>query len=397
MALPTRHTGQTRHIRAAAVLRLFAAPVLCLAACMAATPVSLHAQTRTVTDMAGREVCIPEDVETVICSGSGCLRLLTYLGAQDRVVAVDTAETRGIPVAVDIRAYAMANPEFRTYPVFGDFRGMDNPELILGLEQQPQVILKIEGGYDYRRLEERTGIPVVVLGYGNLTHDRDVLDRSLRLMAEVVGEPERAEEVIAFFDELTGDLRNRGQHGRARYTDQRKSEPTVYIGGIAMRGGHGFSSTEPSYTPFVLLGARNVAEVEGRVVSHAVVAKEQILVWNPEYVFLDLGITGPGADTAESRPDVLDEIAGDPVYQGLSAVQQGRVYGVLPYNSYTRNFDTVLANSYYIGKVLYPDAFSDIDPRDKADEIYSFLTGIPMMDRIDSILPGQVFKPLSLE
>ena len=36
---------------------------------------------------------------------------------------------------------------------------------------------------------------------------------------------------------------------------------------------------------------------------------------------------------------------------------------------YSTNIDTVIANAYYIGKVLYPDEFRDIDPAEKADEI----------------------------
>ena len=37
------------------------------------------AAAREVSDALGRKVVIPETVERVICSGSGCLRLLTYL------------------------------------------------------------------------------------------------------------------------------------------------------------------------------------------------------------------------------------------------------------------------------------------------------------------------------
>ena len=62
---------------------------------------------RSVTDSSGRVVAIPDNVNRVICSGSGCLRLLTYLGAHDRIVAVDSIEVRGSPI--DARPYAVAN------------------------------------------------------------------------------------------------------------------------------------------------------------------------------------------------------------------------------------------------------------------------------------------------
>ena len=39
---------------------------------------------------------------------------------------------------------------------------------------------------------------------------------------------------------------------------------------------------------------------------------------------------------------------------------------------YYNNIETALADIYYVGKVLYPEQFADIDPVEKADEIYSF-------------------------
>jgi len=343
-------------------------------------------QTRTITDLAGREVTIPATVERVICSGSGALRLLTYLQAHDKIVAVDSAEM-GTPV--DVRPYAIANPQFKEYPVFGDFRGMDNPERILGLAVQPQVILKIEGGYDYEQLAARTGIPVVVLGYGNLNNDRETLNTTLRLMAEVVGAEARAEELIAFFDSLTEDLRARGAASAA--------QPTAFVGGIAARGAHGFTATDRNFTPFALLGAHNVAadqeatgtETTQAVSTHATIAREQLLEWDPDYIFLDLATTRGGGGG-------LDQLRNEPIYADMRAVQNERVFGLLPYNSYTRNFDTVLGNSYYIGTVLYPDAFADIDPYAKADEIYTFLNGAPAMAELTEMFPGNVFAPLSV-
>jgi iron complex transport system substrate-binding protein len=45
----------------------------------------------------------------------------------------------------------------------------------------------------------------------------------------------------------------------------------------------------------------------------------------------------------------------------------------LPYNWYTQNFGSVLADSYYAGKLLYPEKFEDVDIEDKTAEIYTFL------------------------
>jgi len=67
----------------------------------------------------------------------------------------------------------------------------------------------------------------------------------------------------------------------------------------------------------------------------------------------------------------------DPALQGLSAAKNGRVYGVLPYNFYNVNYETVLADAYFIGKTLYPERFEDVDPVRKANEIFAFFIGKP--------------------
>jgi iron complex transport system substrate-binding protein len=65
-------------------------------------------------------------------------------------------------------------------------------------------------------------------------------------------------------------------------------------------------------------------------------------------------------------------------YESLSAVRAGKVYVQLPYNYYSTNIDTAIADAYYLGKILYPVAFADVEPEQKADEIYQTLLGQPV-------------------
>ncbi len=337
----------------------------------------------TITDAQGRQVDVPDKVERVICSGSGCLRLLTYLQAQNLIVGVDSIEKRHTPF--DARPYAMANPQFRDYPIFGEFRGFDRPELILGLEKQPQVIFKTYGsmGHDPDELQLKTGIPVVVLNYGDLVDKRAQLYHSLRLMGQVVDHDQRAEQVIAFFNSCITDLQQRSA-GSA----EKKS---CFVGGIASKGPHGFQSTEPSYPPFVFTNAGNLAAGRKNV-RHCSIAKEQIVAWDPEILLLDLSTLQMGESAGG-----LHELKTDPSYRSLSAVREGRIYGVLPYNWYSQNFGSILADAYFTGKLLYPERFSDIDPAAKADEIYSFLVGKPMFNAMNSSFGGLVFKQIPME
>jgi iron complex transport system substrate-binding protein len=92
----------------------------------------------------------------------------------------------------------------------------------------------------------------------------------------------------------------------------------------------------------------------------------------------------------------LYELQNDPVYQGLTAVENKAVFGVLPYNWYAQNFGSILADSWFVGKVLYPDLFSDIEPEQKADEIYTFLLSKPVFQQMNQSFGQRVFKRINL-
>lgn len=373
-------TKKQKHVLKTA---LFTA-ALVVAAGAAAVPCSAGQSKTQITDAAGRKVEITSSPDHVICSGAGCLRLLTYMEAEDRAAAADSMEKTARNGA-DPRPYFLANPGLKDLPLFGEFRGRDNPELIAALEPQPEVIFKTfpNMGHDPAELQKKTGIPVVVLNYGNLTGHRKDLYRSLRIMGKVLGKTDRAEEIIDFFNEMINDLAQ-----RCTDTPEKESR-TCYVGGISYKGPHGVESTQPAYPPFVFTNARNVAEKPenpDNSLSNARVAKEKILSWNPDIIFLDLSST-----VSDPGGSALRELFSDPAYRHLDAVKKGRVYGVMPYNWYGSNFGAVFANAYFAGKILRPERFLDIDPEQKADRIFAFLVGEPVFERIDEMFEGRVF------
>lgn len=362
--------------------RLF--PIL---ACLLTLCFTAHASAdRTIKDAAGRALTLPDRVERIICSGPGSLRLATYLGAQDRVVAVDDIEVRHNQF--DARPYAIAVPAYKSKPVFGGFRGHDDPEKILGLAVQPQVIFKTFStmGHDPVELQGKTGIPVVILNYGDLSRHRDHFYGALRIMARALDIPDRAEAVIGFFDREIQDL--------ARRTKDVAPPKTCFVGGIAYRGPHGFASTEPFYPPFALVNAENIASrglATDSPLSHSIFSKETLLTADPEILFLDLSTLQMGEGQGG-----LFELRTDPVFQALTAVDQGKVFALLPYNWYAGNFGSILADAWYIGKVLYPERFQDIDPAARADEIYRFLFGIPVFDQMSALFKNMAFGRVDL-
>ncbi|ABN58252.1 MULTISPECIES: iron ABC transporter substrate-binding protein [Methanoculleus] len=330
-------------------------------------------ETVTITDGFGRSVAVPSPPESVVCSGSGCLRYLVYLQSQDLAVGVDDQEKKD--QVMEGRPYALAyGSQFKDLPLIGEFRGKDDPEKILGIG--PQVIFKTgstgtaysTSGPEADKLQEKTGIPVVAFPYGSLRSDAEKAEMyaGLRTMGGVLDKQDRAEEVIAYIEATIADL-------ESRTADIPEVErKTAYIGGVSSAGAHGIISTEPAYPPFHWVNAKNAAA--GLGTAHADVAKEALVDWDPEYIFIDLGTIQMESDGA------IGELKNDPALRGLSAAKEGRVYGVLPYNFYSVNYETILADAYFIGKTLYPDRFADIDPEEKADEIHTFFIGKPVFD-----------------
>jgi len=317
------------------------------------------------------------------------MRYLVYLQAQDLAVAVDDMEKSRNQF--EPRPYFLANPQLRDKPLFGEFRGHDNPELIVALDPAPQVIFKTYGkmGHDPVELQKKTGIPVIALDHGQLGIGKRQMEETLLLMGRIIGREQRAKDVIAFFNTAIEDLRKR----TADIPEEKR--PTCYIGGIAYRGPHGITSTEPAYPPFIFVNAANIAADPSRTSSEQLqqttFSKESLVAMDPEKIFVDLS-------TIQGSKDVsgIEQLRSDPAFAVLTAVRKGEIYGVLPYNWYSQNHGSILADAYFIGKVLYPDRFEDIDPAKKADEIYAFLVGKPVFDQMNKAFGNLAFEKIDL-
>jgi iron complex transport system substrate-binding protein len=350
-----------------------------LAGCNAANP--NKTETVSVTDLLGREVSVPADVSRVVAIGPGALRLYVYAGNLDYVVGVEQIEADS-PTG---RPYLLANPELAELPVIGQ-GGPNNtpdPEKILTLA--PDVIFSTYAtdAAAADELQAKTGIPVVVINYGSIgfgttTIFGEAVQDSLRLIGDITGQTEKAQAAIDFLQEIQQDLDSRTKD----IPDADK--PSVYVGGLGARGTHGIESTQGRYALLDAIHAKNVVDETGESGS-IMIDKEKLLAWDPDYIFIDQGGFAAVVEDYQKNPAF---------YESLSAVQNGRVYAQLPYNYYSTNIDTAIADAYYLGKILYPTAFADIDPVQKADEIYRSLLGQPAYAQMAESFGG--FKQLSL-
>lgn len=332
-----------------------------------------HIEGQTVTDLAGREVVVPTQVRRLIALGPGALRLVAYLGATDRIVGIEDMEKR-MACELYVRPYAKALDEaFFALPVVGAGGpgALPDPEKILMCRPDLIVAVSIDPG-QLDNIQGKTRVPSLYLSYGELGVWREEARRSLSLLGEVLGCSEHAAAINDYVKALEQDV------GRRTADIDENDRPSAYFGGISHKGSHGLTSTQAGYPPARLAGVRNLADGLGKT-GHFFVDKEQILVWDPDFIFVD----------AASRL-ILDQDfqQNRELYRLLSASKSGKLFSLLPYNYYNTNIELALLNAYFVGKAVYPERFGDIDMGDKAAEIMDTFLNI----RSDPEIPA--YRPL---
>ena len=334
---------------------------------------STNVQTgRTITDGAGRQVTVPETVESIVCVGVGALRYTCYMGAAELVAGVEDYEaTKGIE-----RLNNHVNHEkFQNLPITGTNGGPYAEEIIA---VAPQVIVMSKSANaDADDLQAQTGTPVVVIPGSDTTLDDNAYE-TIRILGELYGMEGRAEELTTYLKAVQQDLDSRTKN----IPDSEK--PSAYVAGVSFRGAHGFEGTEAGYGPFKLIHANNLADTTGQNGAFDI-DPEQVLSWDPDVIFLDFN----GMDL------INEDYARNPdYYHALTAVQEGKVYSQISFRSYASNLDTALADAYYAACILYPEQFADVDPVAKAGEIFEMLLGAnPYADLKEA---GYEFRPIKI-
>ena len=145
-----------------------------------------------------------------------------------------------------------------------------------------------------------------------------------------------------------------------------EDKPTVLGAAATFKGAHGIEGVYANYKLLEILNANDVTRGSSDLVGGVVVDKEQIISWNPEYIFFDF--TGLNL--------VKEDIKKNPgFYAQLTAFQNGKLYQYPNSTSYYSNVEIPIVNSYYIGSIIFPEQFKDIVFKDKANEIFKFFLG----------------------
>lgn len=313
---------------------------------------------RIVADALGRDVALPDSIKRVVCVRASAIRLVVYAGGVSYICGVEEQEARNNEFT-----HAFAHPGLVHKSVIGPGMGGD-PELIMAV--RPDVIfMSCTTIGDADELQRRTGIPVFTIEYGDIGRNRSVFYKSLQQIGKVLHTEVQVDTLISFINAQIMELKKR--------TTGEVKPRKVYVGGISYKGQKGIISTDPYYAAFGFLGVNNVASVLDSAfvspVTGTYIDWEQLIEWNPDVIFVDMGGWPLVREDFRNRPGVN---------RLLKAYRTKQMYALWPYNNHHSNFEVMLANAWYAGKVLYPERFADISMKDKTNEIMTHFVGAPI-------------------
>ena len=318
--------------------------------------------TRIITDGYGREVEIPSEIHTIIPLGNAP-RLITYLGLADRVIAVPSCEVVDMNDPTGwFKPYAYVNYEqWKDLPIVGnDSSGAGEWYAEEIVAANADLIITTYAEDVAEDIQAQTGIPVLALPSPDLFSE-DYYD-AFRLIADACGVTDRAEELIRYLQTSLEDLSNRVKN----ISDEDK--PAVLAAAATFSGSHSIDGVYANYPVFKVLDANDVALGISEKVGGVLVDKEQILAWDPEMIFFD----------SRNVALVQEDYQNDPTYfNSLQAVRNSQLYQWPNSTSHYSNVEVPLASAYYVGAMLYPDAFADLDIDAKISEIFNMFVGAP--------------------
>ena len=282
---------------------------------------------RVLTDQAGREVEVPEQIERVVALDTGLCGIILALGQWDTVVG-----TTRYTVLDDLLMEVI--PDLDQIPTPGTSTDVSIESL---LELEPDVVI---GGWeiDFIHQIEAAGIPAL---YVEPVTFEDQFDEVM-LLGQLYGEEERAEGLVDWMeDKLLQILES---------VEGEELVRTLYIWGdpadplsMGTFGGAPDIRNEMLY----YAGGENVAG--GLDQRWPNVSLEQVLTWDPEVI-----IVWGWADALEP-----EDFLNNSEWQPVSAVANQKVYKLPRWSSWSPPEVIMVLQ---MAKWLHPEQTADLDP-----------------------------------
>ena len=326
---------------------------------------------KTITDTQGREITLDNAPEKIITRSPDEARTVIALGYGDKLIAGEQATKSCLcPMTFDNTAEGC----IECFESIIDGRMPDLPEISTRYDIYFEKIAALKPDLifcgnlkDAEAFEDKIGCPVVVLGGQGWNFGEDGYYNSIRVAGQALDAEDKADELIAFakgkvemIESVTDDLKP-------------EDRPKVYF---ASRGagagfydpkeGRDFTRTEPKYDPLSMAGGINIAsEINGSTVN---VALEQIIAWNPDFIFISNSDAGNNTG--------LEFIKNSPELSSINAIKNGNVYNCFYPHCRGTPPDRNLLNMMYMAKVLHPEDFKDLDLEKEGNEIFKAFLGV---------------------
>lgn len=338
---------------------------------------STDTDTVTVTDMIGREVTVaPGSYQRVVCIGAGALRMYSYIGDTALLCGVEDIDNTTLadrPKMFDgvARPYVLVYGDvFAALPscgVGGPNAQAAEAEKILSC--QPDIIIsEYEDVEKADALQQQVGVPVIALRAGVDGVFAEAFPGSLRLLGQLFGREDRAEELISFIESETAEITRR----TADVAEADK--PGVYICGLGNWGTTNHLMTSQSYAAFRVANIRNAVTDLGTDAVQAIEAEKFAALGDSmDIMLIDAAAVKNIAPLYQEDPTLLDT---------CKAWQTGQVYLEMAYNAYYTNYEIALANAWFAAKCVYPDLFADVDMTAKTNEITQAFLGQELAEQI---------------
>ena len=326
------------------------------------------AETREITDMAGRKVTVPaaENIESVFSAGP-VAAIFLYMVAPDKLLGWNY-ELNDVEKSIILDKY-------QDLPNFGMGDAVNYEAVIAA---NPTIAInsgKINDAMvsDCDALSESLGIPVVAVD-NELNNSAE----AFRFMGELLGVEDHAEELAQYAEQVFTDI-------NALSDIPEEKKVSVYFG-----NGEDSLETAPRGSQHAqildAINAVNVADLELGDGSRVQISAEQLLAWDPDVIVVN---GEPKAD--KSGNSAAEDILSNPDYASLKAVQDQKVYGTpnVPFSWVDRPAGpNRLIGMRWFSALIYPE-YIKCDINEEIHKFFDLFYHVDLSDeQLENVLKG---------
>ena len=326
------------------------------------------AETREITDMAGRKVTVPtaENIESVFSAGP-VAAIFLYMVAPDKLLGWNY-ELNDVEKSIILDKY-------QDLPNFGMGDAVNYEAVIAA---NPTIAInsgKINDAMvsDCDALSESLGIPVVAVD-----NELNNSVEAFRFMGELLGVEDHAEELAQYAEQVFTDI-------NALSDIPEEKKVSVYFG-----NGEDSLETAPRGSQHAqildAINAVNVADLELGDGSRVQISAEQLLAWDPDVIVVN---GEPKAD--KSGSSAAEDILSNPDYASLKAVQDQKVYGTpnAPFSWVDRPAGpNRLIGMRWFSALIYPE-YIKCDINEEIHKFFDLFYHVDLSDeQLENVLKG---------